>query len=423
MDDTGLDAIRAARRELDEVIAEIRAVPGHEDFLAAPTFSDISAVAGTDRPLVYFAAADAGGLALVVRGDEVSDVPLEDLTADAVRARVSDYLAAYDGLRRDPSTGCPAWRRALEDVTAWLWGDAVGPVLDELGAVSHAVFVPGGLLGLLPLHAAWTPDDAVPSRRRYALDALTVTYVPNARALAAARVLAGRPADRLLAVVDPPQSPPAAPLRYAPVEATVAGHTFANRTTVDGATATVSRVLEEIRRADVAHLACHGFADLQTPLDSGLLLADGEVLRLRDLLDLRTQLRLAVLSACETSLPGTELPDEVVSLPTGLLQAGVGGVVASLWAVPDMATALLMADFYRRWRGEGMSPPYALRGAQLWLRDTADEEKARVLEKALDADDSWLPPAAADAFLDGLLERAGGYAEIDSWAGFAYVGA
>lgn len=94
MNDTGLDAIRAARRELDEVIAEIRAVPGHEDFLAAPTFTDISAVAETDRPLVYLAAADAGGLALVVRGEDVSDVSLEDLTADAVRARVGAYLAA-----------------------------------------------------------------------------------------------------------------------------------------------------------------------------------------------------------------------------------------------------------------------------------------------------------------------------------------
>ena len=71
---------------------------------------------------------------------------------------------------------------------------------------------------------------------------------------------------------------------------------------------------------------------------------------LRELLnDYRLQVRLAVLSACETALPGTELPDEVVALPTGLLQAGVAGVVASQWSVPDRATAMLMAEFYRRW--------------------------------------------------------------------------
>jgi hypothetical protein len=38
MDDISLNEIRAARRELDGVISEIRAVPGYEGFLAAPTF-------------------------------------------------------------------------------------------------------------------------------------------------------------------------------------------------------------------------------------------------------------------------------------------------------------------------------------------------------------------------------------------------
>ena len=63
-------------------------------------------------------------------------------------------------------------------------------------------------------------------------------------------------------------------------------------------------------------------------------------------MELQLRVRLAVLSACETAQPGTELPDEVVALPTGLLQAGVAGIVASQWSVPDRATAMLMAEFY-----------------------------------------------------------------------------
>jgi CHAT domain-containing protein len=60
-------------------------------------------------------------------------------------------------------------------------------------------------------------------------------------------------------------------------------------------------------------------------------MANDEILTLRDLFDLKLPgIRLAILSVCETGLPGTQLPDEVVSLPTGLLQAGVAGVVASL---------------------------------------------------------------------------------------------
>jgi CHAT domain-containing protein len=62
--------------------------------------------------------------------------------------------------------------------------------------------------------------------------------------------------------------------------------------------------------------------------------------------------------------PGTDLPDEVVALPTGLLQAGVAGIVASQWSVPDRATAMLMAEFYRCWRRDRLAPAAALRAAQ-----------------------------------------------------------
>lgn len=423
--DTGIEAMRAARHELDEVVDEIRAVPGYEDFLAAPRFADVGALATADQPLVYFAAADLGGLALVVRGAEVDveHVPLAGLTADILRDRVGRHLAVYEAYRRDPRTGRTAWRLALDEIGAWLWDVALGPVVNSLGETPRAVFVPGGLLGLLPLHAAWFPDAEGPRGRRYTLDTLTVTYVPNARSLAAARRLARTPADRVLTVTDPPHRPDQRPLPFAPVEALLAADVFPPpRDVVHPAQATPERVLDGIRRATVAHLACHGRAQLDAPLDSGVLLADGAVLRLRDLLAVQTTLRLAVLSACETSMPGLELPDEVVSLPTGLLQAGVGGVVASLWAVPDLSTALLMTEFYRRWRKEEADPPDALRAAQLWLRDTSNVQKLDDL--AVWVEDGWLPREPVEVLGDAVFGRgADDDSHIQEWAGFAYVGA
>jgi CHAT domain-containing protein len=176
--------------------------------------------------------------------------------------------------------------------------------------------------------------------------------------------------------------------------------------------------------ADVLHLACHGFADLAEPLASGLMLAGDRPVRLRDLMAMELHVQLAVLSACETSLPGTELPDEVVALPTGLLQAGVGGVVASLWSVPDRATAMLMADFYRRWRWEGDPPARALRDAQVWLRDTTNEEKRTTWQEADEA--PWLPQKVAEAFLRATAfaePDARDHAAIPAWGAFAHVGA
>ena len=39
-------------------------------------------------------------------------------------------------------------------------GEVMGPVLGHLGQTAELVVVAGGLLGLLPLHAAWTPDSS-----------------------------------------------------------------------------------------------------------------------------------------------------------------------------------------------------------------------------------------------------------------------
>ena len=77
-------------------------------------------------------------------------------------------------------------------------------------------------------------------------------------------------------------------------------------------------ILAELPNYDVLHFSCHGHANFASPLDSGLLMANDEVLTLRDFLNIDLQgVHLAILSACETGLPGTKLPDEVVSLPIG----------------------------------------------------------------------------------------------------------
>jgi CHAT domain-containing protein len=423
-DSPSLDAIRAAREELDSVIEEIRAVPGYEDFLAVPTFDDVAAVA-RDCPLVYVAAAEPGGLALVVQGADVTHVPLDGLTAGTLRDQVTAHLDQYAQYRASRETGYPLWNTSLDEVTAWLWDEAMGPILDHVGQTPDIVIVAGGLLGLLPLHAAWTPDARQVTGRRYVLDTVSVSYVPNARALQAARRLAAEvPPTRLLAVADPwPVA--AAPLPMAKYEVMTAAAAFpAAQTTLRGGEATFLSFEWEAAKADVLHLACHGFAELARPLDSGLVLAGGQV-TLRRLMELQLQVRLAVLSACETALPGTELPDEVVALPTGLLQAGVAGIVASQWSVPDRATAMLMAEFYRRWRWDRMAPAAALRAAQCWLRDTTNAEKHAHFQAAASGHADWLPADAGRAFLDWLYFESDGHShsDIHHWGAFAHVGA
>ena len=154
----------------------------------------------------------------------------------------------------------------------------------------------------------------------------------------------------------------------------------------------------------------------------------GSTLTLADILDLRLGgARLAVLSACETGITGTKLPDEVVSLPSGFAQAGVAGVVASLWAVNDMSTAMLMERFYRHWREDGLQPADALRRAQIWLRDATNEEMVAYFEQDVQPMLSERMPAAvaADFAFRRVSKRAPDVREFAHpfwWAAFTMTG-
>jgi CHAT domain-containing protein len=257
-----------------------------------------------------------------------------------------------------------------------------------------------------------------------------VDPAPNARVLTAVRAIAREvPGDSLLALADPAQDV-GGRLAFAEPEADAARSHFETALVLRHRSATAGQVVRCLGRYKVHHFACHATTNLLSPLDSALILAGEDRLSLRTLLGLRPDgarglgVRLAVLSACQTHLPGKVLPDEVVSLPTGLLQAGVAGVIASYWEVSDKATALLMARFYHHWKTEGRSPGEALARAQCWLRDTTNRDKLAWLAEAADAEQ--LPPRVATRLggaVDGGDPDALDFRHPASWAAFAYTGA
>ncbi|QQM45736.1 CHAT domain-containing protein [Streptomyces liliifuscus] len=419
---------RAARAELDDAIAAVRELPGHEGFLAPPGFSTAAAVS-RDEPLVYLAATFRGGTALCVLGPGVVPVPLPDLTEQEVSGLTGAYEDARAGWRRDPEAGLRHWRETLDQVCRRLWEIVVAPLRETL-RLTRATLVPCGQLGLLPLHAAWEPvartgtEPAAGTGRRYLLDDVTVSYIPNAQALRAAQdVRNAVRGHRLLAVVEPaPVTADSLPLTASEAAAAVAAHPGA--TVLSGREATAARLRAALPDADVLHFAGHCRSDIDDPMSSALLMADDEPLTLRQIMDLPLKLRLAVLAACDSGVAGQRLPDEVIALPTGLLQAGAAGVVAGLWALEDGAAAMLLAEFHRVWPREHPEPADALRAAQLWLRDTTNGEKAAVYEAARSSGD-WLPPEAARALHTRVAweePRARAHAAIDQWAAMVLVG-
>jgi CHAT domain-containing protein len=76
------------------------------------------------------------------------------------------------------------------------------------------------------------------------------------------------------------------------------------------------------------------------------------------------------------------------------LQLGAGGVIASLWQVHDLATALLMAKFYELHFDQGLAPSAALKQAKAWLRNATRRELiayAKAAEKRVRIHQTQLP--------------------------------
>ncbi|HEX5270061.1 MAG TPA: CHAT domain-containing protein, partial [Gemmataceae bacterium] len=93
---------------------------------------------------------------------------------------------------------------------------------------------------------------------------------------------------------------------------------------------------------------------------------DGGILTGLGIVDLRLEdLRLCVLSACETGLGELTEGEGVIGLQRAFHVAGCPNVIGSLWKVDDAATAALMAQFYHELRANKRAPLEALREAQL----------------------------------------------------------
>jgi CHAT domain-containing protein/tetratricopeptide (TPR) repeat protein len=95
---------------------------------------------------------------------------------------------------------------------------------------------------------------------------------------------------------------------------------------------------------------------------------DSGILTGLNFVDMRLEnLRLCVLSACETGLGEFTEGEGVVGLQRAFHAAGCPNVVGSLWKVDDEATAALMTQFYYELRVKKRPPLQALQEAQLTL--------------------------------------------------------
>lgn len=122
--------------------------------------------------------------------------------------------------------------------------------------------------------------------------------------------------------------------------------------TVGGAPAEVALAREKVVRVEMPG----AIALAASVQDNGFLTA-------KEIMGLKLNAELAVLSACDTGR-GRVTSDGVVGLSRAFIAVGVPSIIISLWSIPDAPTASLMTDFYTQLQ-QKPDKAQALRNAML----------------------------------------------------------
>ncbi len=223
----------------------------------------------------------------------------------------------------------------------------------------HVVFIPERYLFLVPFAALQD------STGKYLIEKHTIRTAPSIQVLDLTHKQAQRVKGlrkEVLIVGNPtmpkvsyrPGEPPVqlSPLPYAEKEALAIATLLNNTQVVIGSQATETAILQKMPKARIIHLATHGLSDdlKGSGISGAIALApsgtDDGLLTSSEILNLRLNAELVVLSACDTG-NSKITSDGIIGLSRSFFVAGVPSVIAPLGLVEDTSTAFLMTEFYR----------------------------------------------------------------------------
>lgn len=367
---------RRLAAQFAQVLADIRAVDGFGSFALPPSIDQLSAQAA-EGPVVVFVVSGHRSDAILLTAEGISGLQLSGLDQATVIDQANTFHRALRAAA-DPAPGADriGAQAVLRQVLQWLWDAAVGPVLHALGydrppsaeqPWPRVWWAPGGLLGLLPIHAAGYHTRLPDPQHRTAIDRVVSSYTPTISALAHARTrtaVASATADRSLIVAMPttPGLPDGGRLYGAPAETALLRSRLPQPVLLTGAAvpdstpadqmATKPAVLAQLPGCSIVHFACHGYTDPSDPSASRLLLQDhvDDPLTVASLAPVALdRARLAFLSACDTALTSatpTALLDEAIHLTSAFQLAGFPHVVGTLWTIDDDVATAITDAFY-----------------------------------------------------------------------------
>ncbi len=414
------DFASTLRSDLEKVIQEIRALPGFKGFLSSPTRHEVQSALTTlhnSEAVLYLDVTTHGALALIATSDACKIIRNDHFTEEMLNGMIKQLIDDQDAssLQRDLK---PLLSRIGKGIM-----NQVAEVLHELG-IGHIFIIPSGRLALLPLHAAYC---TVAKSSFYFTDEFTVSYTQSLRVLSIADGKAKRQTTTepyLVGIGNP--LPSSCSIPSAELELKKISTLFSNghQDTFYREHATRANLVGTIGRGSYLHFACPAIFEPEAPLHSRLCLSGKDLLRLDDLIAEKVKpvnARLAVLSACRSAVNDCRtLPGEFIGLPAGFMQAGIPGVLGTLWEVHGVSTSLLVMKFYElHLSGKNLPPSQSLQQARKWLRGLTVREESRALMQLYGFNEDNIMQFDSDSDLDSSN---GPFSNPYYWAGFVFYG-
>ncbi len=273
------------------------------------------------------------------------------------------YRALIDNVFADP-LGSP------DNAGDQLYRMVVEPVLRWTPPGARVVIVPDGALHAINFETL----PVAGARRHYWIDDVEIETAPGLSMLSVAP--ASRALGSLLLIGDPaPHDPEFPALHYASAEIDNVSKHFAGATVVAYRGGRASPAAYRAAAPDkfgFVHFTAHAAANLESPLDSAVILSGPEhafKLYARDVADAPLHAELVTVSACRSAGERAYSGEGLVGFAWAFLRAGAKRVIAGLWDVDDRSTADLMDRLYAR-LAAGDAPAAALRDAKRALLAT-----------------------------------------------------
>ena len=365
-------------QKLEQMIGDIRRLPGFERFLLAPTENELKAAA-VSGPVVVINVSDYRCDALIIEKRGLLALRLPGLDSKDIRARAKTL------------------EKPEQQLMEWLWDTIGKPVLDALGLVQapsgswpRIWWIPTGPLTKFPLHAA---GDHSRGSCNTILDRVISSYSSSIRALIQSHQRRLRvkvaPAVNKAILVGMEMTPDQNRLRYVREEISKLSRLCRSmQLDVTIPQARQDDVLSALRDCRIFHFAGHGLTHPSDPLKSSLILSDGP-LTVGSLFELNLHKCapfLAYLSACGTGeVKHDNLIDEALHLISACQLAGFRHVIGTLWKVDDQSCVKAAAMTYEWMKRGNMSDDSVAEGLHQASRDLRSqwnsESAARTLKR------------------------------------------